>query len=61
MVLVRYLIKILGPNIESDQWNSAMEKRRRMDSVSKSIDIKNKQKYSTLPLDESLKKTISEK
>ena len=50
----------LGPNLESHEWKQAMQKKRRMNMISKSIDFMNKKKYAAFSNDESLKSTVKE-
>ena len=51
---------LIGANLENTNWNFAMDKKRKMNMVSRSIDFQNKQKYASLSSDDTLKKTIKD-
>ena len=50
----------IGSNIESHEWKQAMQKKKRMEIISKSIDFVNKKKYLILANDDPLKHTLKE-
>lgn len=46
----------IGPNLYNEEWKIAMNKKRRMNKISKSIDFMNKRKYPGLSSEEAYKK-----